>query len=100
VERGGSLESLLDRLKAKETERRRLRQDLFLLEAAIGSRRATFLGAREVAEFLGELRQHREAKGTHELRGVLRMIIDRIVVDLEAVTVQNRPEAEPWSRTV
>jgi DNA invertase Pin-like site-specific DNA recombinase len=99
VERGGSLESLLDGLRAKETERRRLRQDLMLLEAAIGSRRATFLDAREVATLLGELRQHREAEDTQELRAVLRMIIDRIVIDGEAVTVHYRPEAEPWFRT-
>jgi site-specific DNA recombinase len=99
VERGGSLESLLDALKAKETERRRLRQDLLLLEAAIGSRRATFLEAREVAELLGELRQRRETDETQELRAVLRMIIDRIVIDGEAVTVHYRPEAEPWFRT-
>jgi hypothetical protein len=52
-----------------------------------------------VATLLGELRQHREAEDTQELRAVLRMIIDHITIDGESVTVHYRPEAEPWFRT-
>jgi hypothetical protein len=99
VERGRAPESLLDRLKANETERCRLRQDQVLLEAAIGSRRATFLGAREVAELLGELRQQQESENTQESRAMLKMICERVVVGGEIVTVHCRPEAELWFRT-
>jgi hypothetical protein len=76
-----------------------LRQDLSLLEAAIGSRWATLLGAREVSEFLRELRQHREAEDTQELRAMLTMVIERVVAVDETVTVSCRPEAEPWFRS-
>jgi hypothetical protein len=67
-----------------------------LREAAIGSRRATFLEAREVVALLGELRQHRQAEDVQELRAVLRLVIERITVDGAAVTVHYRPEARPW----
>jgi hypothetical protein len=99
VERGGSLESLLDGLKAKEAERRRMRQDLLLLEAAIGSRRTAMLDASEVATLLGALRQHRDAEDAQELRAVLKMIIERVQVDGETVQVEYRAEARPWFTT-
>ncbi len=99
VERGGSLESLLDRLQAKESARRQLRQDLLLLEAAIGNRRSSFLDLKEIAALLSELRRQRAADDTQQLRAVLKEIIDRVVVDGESVTVHYRPEAEPWFKT-
>jgi hypothetical protein len=69
--------------------------------ATVGRHRqpaGNLLEEREVAELLGELRQRREAEDTQELRSVLRMIIDQIVLDGEAVTVHYRPEAEVWFR--
>jgi chromosome segregation ATPase len=95
VEREG-LESVRERLKAREAERRKLRADLALVEAEIAARRPVLLTAQEVANLLGELRQHREAEDILELRAILRLVIESVTVDGESYQVHYRPEAQPW----
>ena len=68
------------------------------MEAVSARRNATFLEVPEIAELLGEQRPHREAEDAQELRAVLRLVIERITVDGDLVTVHYRPEAEPWFR--
>ncbi len=98
IERGGSLETLLDRLAAKETERKHLREDLLLLETSIDRRHATMMEAEEVAAVLNDLRGARDAGNVRELRSILKLLISRVVVSGDAVAVQYRPNAEPWLR--
>jgi hypothetical protein len=69
-----------------------------LTDVVSARRNATFLEVREIAELLGEQRPHREAEDAQELHAVLRLVIERITVDGEVVTVHCRPEAEPWFR--
>lgn len=95
LEREG-LESVRDRLKAREAERRKLRGDLALVEADIAARRPTVLTSQEVADLLGEIRQHREAEDTLELRAILRLVIERVTVDGESYQVHYRPEVRPY----
>lgn len=96
LEKGGQLESLVNSLKGREAERRKLRGDLALVEAEIAARRPVLLTAQEVADLLGELRQHREAEDTLELRAILRLVIERITVDGQDYRIHFRPEAQPW----
>jgi hypothetical protein len=98
LEREG-LESVRERLKAREAERRKLRGDLALVEAEIAARRPVLLTAQEIADLLGELRQHREAEDTLELRAILRLVIECVTVDGESHQVHYRPEARPWFTT-
>jgi site-specific DNA recombinase len=96
LEKGGHLESLLDSLKTREAERVRLRNDLLLVEAEIAARRPTVLTPQEVATLLGEIRQHREAEDTLELRAILRLVIERMVVEGESYQICYRPEVRPY----
>jgi DNA invertase Pin-like site-specific DNA recombinase len=96
LERGGPLESLLGSLKGREAERRKLRADLALVEAEIRERRPTVLTPQEVADLLGEIRQHREAEDTLELRAILRLVIESVTVDGQDYRIHFRPEARPW----
>jgi len=96
LEKGGHLESLVDSLKAREAERARLRNDLLLVEAEIAARRPTVLTPQEVTTLLGEIRQHRKAEDTLELRAILRLVIERVTVDGQSFQVHYRPEAQPW----
>jgi DNA invertase Pin-like site-specific DNA recombinase len=95
VEREG-LESVRDRLKTREAERRKLRADLALVEAEIAARRPTVLTPQEVATLLGEIRQHREAEDVLELRAILRLVIERVTVDGQDYRIYYKPEARPW----
>jgi DNA invertase Pin-like site-specific DNA recombinase len=98
LEREG-LESVRDRLKAREAERRKLRGDLTLVEAEIAARRPVLLTSQEVADLLGELHQYRAAEDILELRAVLRLVIERVTVDGESYQVHYKPEAKPWFTT-
>jgi len=95
VERGDG-ESVRERLRAREAERRKLRADLSLVEAEIAARRPTVLTPQEVATLLDEIRQHREAEDTLELRAILRLVIERVTVDGQSYQVHYKPEARPW----
>ncbi|MBM3188088.1 MAG: hypothetical protein FJZ90_05125 [Chloroflexi bacterium] len=95
LEREG-LESVRDRLKAREAERRKLRSDLALAEAALAARRPTVLTPKEVAALLGEIRQHREADDILELRAILRLVIERVTVEGQDYEMHYKPEARPW----
>ncbi|MBM3190579.1 MAG: hypothetical protein FJZ90_17915 [Chloroflexi bacterium] len=98
VEREG-LESVRDRLRAREAERRKLRADLALAEAEIAARRPTVLTPQEVTALLDEIRQHREAEDTLELRAILRLVVERITVDGQSFQIHYKPEARPWFTT-
>ena len=95
LEREG-LESVRERLKAREAERRKLRGDLALVEAEIAARRTVLLTAQEVDDLLGEIRQHREAEDILELRAILRLVIERVTVDGKGYQVHYRPEVRPY----
>jgi DNA invertase Pin-like site-specific DNA recombinase len=96
LERGGPLESLVNSLKGREAERRKLRGDVALVEAEIAASHPVLLTAQEVADLLGEIRQHREAEDTLELRTILRLVIERITVDGKSYQVHYRPEVRPY----
>jgi len=95
LEREG-LESVKDRLKLREEERRKLRDELLLVEAEIRERRPTVLTPQEVVDLLDEIRRHREAEDVLELRAILRLVVDRVVVDGQDCRIRYKPEAQPW----
>ena len=90
------LDSVGDRLQTREKERRLLRGDLQLLEAQQQARHSAVLSPAEVAGLLTDLRAHREAADTLELRAILRLVIDRIVVDGHTYRIEYHPAARPW----
>ncbi|MDP3047402.1 MAG: hypothetical protein Q8O07_07995, partial [Chloroflexota bacterium] len=77
-------------------ERRHLRDDLLLVQDEIKNRRRTVLTVDEVAVIVDELRRQREQEDVAELRGILRMLIDRVTVHGREYEVTWRPEARPW----
>jgi len=95
VEREG-LESVRERLKAREAERRKLRADLALVKAEIAARRTTVLTPQEVGGLLGEIRKHVEAEDALELRAVLGLVIERVIVDGQRYQTHYRAEAQPY----
>jgi hypothetical protein len=92
----GGLESVKERLQVREKERRQLRGDLALVEAELRAHRDTVLTPPEVIGLVEELRERREADDTVELRAILRLVIDRVVVDGPDHRIEYKPEARPW----
>jgi hypothetical protein len=91
VEDGGYA-AVKERLKQKEAERRRLQGDLLLLESEAAARQALQVTAEDVAGLLGELRQARDVEDNRELRGTLKLLIRKVVVDGAAYRIEYRPE--------
>jgi hypothetical protein len=96
VAAGGEAEGLLSGINAKEAERRRLRQDLLLIEAETPSAQRAPLGVAEVVAILEELRGLAAAGERREMRALVRLFVDHVTVDGETVTITYLPQARVW----
>lgn len=95
LERDG-IDGVRDRLKAREAERRRLRDDLQMVQDEIACQRRTVLTADEVAAIVDELRRTRELDDVAELRAIVAMLVQRVTITGREFQVEWRPEARPW----
>jgi hypothetical protein len=96
VARGGEAEGLLSAINAAEAERRCLRQDLLLVEAEITRGQSATLEVRGVAAILEELRSLAGAGDAREMRTLVKLFVDHVTVDGEAVTVTYLPQVAGW----
>jgi hypothetical protein len=96
VARGGEAEGLLSALNAKEAERRRMRDDLAVVQHQIATQRRSVLTREEVAAIVDELQRSRERDDVAELRSIVAMVVQRVTITGREYEVTWRPEARAW----